>query len=265
MSDQDNQIKKYLSKLGLSEEEIQVYLSLIKHGESTTLEISRNSGISRTQVYRIIEQMKNKGLVEEIIDKYTTRARAIDISKLEIIVNNQYQKAQELKNQFFDIKTILSGFIGDNQPQTKVLYYRGQSGLQQLAWNALRAKSELVGYSYRSWQEAIGLEFAKKWYREAINRNFSMREIYSDEFKKSIKKEKQFYLMSEYKNFKYQAKYISSKILNINHQVDIYNDVVAFYNWYQGEVFGIEIYNQKISYFQRQIFEVMWQRARKTK
>ncbi|EKD96520.1 MAG: hypothetical protein ACD_24C00009G0001 [uncultured bacterium] len=45
--------------------------------------------------------------------------------------------------------------------------------------------------------------------------------------------------------------------------MDIYNDVLALYNWHKGEVFGVEIYNDKITAMQKQIFEVLWKMAKK--
>ena len=56
----------------------------------------------------------------------------------------------------------------------------------------------------------------------------------------------------------FQSRYLPSSILSIDHQTDIYDDVVAFYNWHEGEVFGVEIYNDKVASMQRQIFEILW-------
>lgn len=58
------------------------------------------------------------------------------------------------------------------------------------------------------------------------------------------------------------SRYIPSDILEIAHQTDIYNDVVAYYNWYEGDVFGVEIMNAKIAKQQRQMFEIIWQMAK---
>lgn len=45
--------------------------------------------------------------------------------------------------------------------------------------------------------------------------------------------------------------------------MDIYNDVVAYSNWHRGEVFGVEIYNQQVAMFQKQMFEIIWQQGKK--
>lgn len=258
MDQHEDQIKEYLKMLDLTPEEAELYLSLAKYGESTTLELSRFTKISRTQIYRLFESMKNKGVIEEIIDKNTTRARAVDVDRLYDLIENISSKVETLKDQFPQVKTLLSGLSPSDRPGTKVLFYRGEEGLQQLAWNALRAKDELRGYTYRLWESAIGEKFARKWFKEAILRGFKMREIYSDEYLKSVKGIKSLVTLPEFKNFSYVSRYIPSKTLTIDHQVDIYNDVVAYYNWFKGEVFGVEIYNKKIAAMQKQIFDIIW-------
>ena len=60
---------------------------------------------------------------------------------------------------------------------------------------------------------------------------------------------------------KYLSPVIPSQILNISHQMDTYDDVLAMYNWHQGEIFGVEIHNDKVAQVQRQIFEIVWKLA----
>lgn len=47
----------------------------------------------------------------------------------------------------------------------------------------------------------------------------------------------------------------------LTHGMTIYNNVVAIYNWWQDEVFGVEIYNQQVAEFQRFTFETFWKMA----
>jgi hypothetical protein len=47
----------------------------------------------------------------------------------------------------------------------------------------------------------------------------------------------------------------------ITHSTVIYGDVTAYFNWKDGEIFGIEIYNQQIADAQRQFFEMLWRQG----
>lgn len=41
----------------------------------------------------------------------------------------------------------------------------------------------------------------------------------------------------------------------------LYDEVIAYYNWKDGEIFGIEIYNQEMAGTQRQLFEMLWKQG----
>ena len=63
MNPEEEKIVEYIMLLGLTREEAKLYIALVKQGESTTLELSRTTKISRTQVYRLFESLKDKGVI----------------------------------------------------------------------------------------------------------------------------------------------------------------------------------------------------------
>lgn len=250
-------LSSFLTKLDLSREEIEIFWALTKYGSSTILEISRNTGINRTQVYRFLEKMKKEGLTEEIIEEHRTMAKATDINQLERLVKEKANETEQLKTLFPQVQQLLSSTVGQNQAETKVLFYRGQNGLQQMVWNTLKSKETIRGYTYRMLEDAVGENFAKTWAEEFVDRGLKGKDIFSDAYLRNRSETKRPNHL-DIVNYNYKSRYISPETLNIDHQMDIYNDVVSFYNWFEGEVFGVEIYNQKVADFQKQIFEIIW-------
>lgn len=244
-------LQEFLMLLGLDAEETHLFLILNTHELLTVLSLSRLTGINRTRVYRILEKLQTMGLIDEVIDQKRKMIRTVGVDTLEFLVKDQETKTKYLREIFPLVSPFLSCTKG-NQSETKVLFYRGKEGIRQQVWNTLRTKGELVGYSYRPLDELIG-DYYGKWYEEWDKRQLKMRDIYSDEY---IQAKKQTLPIKGI-----QSRYISSRILNINHQVDIYNDVISSYNWYEGEVFGVEIYNEKIALMQKQLFEIVWKLA----
>ncbi len=57
------ELTKALKEYGLSDNEIKVYLALIKLGESAVQKIAKNSGLPRTTCYHLLESLEQKGLV----------------------------------------------------------------------------------------------------------------------------------------------------------------------------------------------------------
>lgn len=255
-----NKIKDFLLKLGISNEETAIYLILSQRGILTPLEIARATSINRTKVYRLLERMKEKGLVEEIIDVFRKKAKAAGIEHLALLVKEQEEKAAFLTTQLPTISNLLRGNTSLSQPGTKVLFYRGKEGIRQQIWNTLRTKEEAVGYTYRPVAELIG-DYYYEWRNEWIKRKLFFRDIINPDYllyKKGVTDS----LTHPADSF--ATRIIPPKILLINHQIDIYNEVVSYYNWYEGEIFGVEIYNQKIAIMQKQLFEIVWKLAKKS-
>ena len=55
-----------LRKIGLTENEIKIYLNLLKTGLSTAYDIGKKTGIYRVHVYDKLEQLMDKGLVTHV-------------------------------------------------------------------------------------------------------------------------------------------------------------------------------------------------------
>jgi sugar-specific transcriptional regulator TrmB len=76
MENKDNLIT--LTRLGLTSYQKKVYLTLFRSGLSTAKTISKNSGVARSDVYRVMAQLEKLGLVEKIISA-PCKFRAISI------------------------------------------------------------------------------------------------------------------------------------------------------------------------------------------
>jgi len=248
----NNKLKTFLIKLGLDNQESDIFANLYKLGPATIFQLSKESKINRTTLYRRIEEMQQKGLLETIVEEKRLLVKAVDFAQLENLVMQKADEAEFLQKNISTIKSLLNSEYGMIQPGTKVLFYKGQEGIRQMVWHTLRAKSEIVGFTFRDLTEAVGLKFASRWHEEFLVRGLRMRDIIGDEYLNNQKKE------FAYSREVFQSRYLPSSILSIDHQTDIYDDVVAFYNWHEGEVFGVEIQNDKVASMQRQIFEILW-------
>lgn len=254
-------IKEFLLNLGLNDEESAVYSILLEKGPQSVLEISRNSGIDRTGVYRILEKLQELGTIEEITGENRKMYSALDINMLEFLVREKEEKIRQLKESLPLIDKIISSRASSRQPGTKVLFYRGKDGIRQQVWNTLRADQICLGFTYRKLSELIG-DFYIKWQDEWVAKKLLLRDIYSDDYLKSLKVQT---INPHIPPGHFESRYISSEILNINYQYNIYNDVVSIYNWHDGEIYGVEIYNEKIANLQKQFFELAWNMAEKDK
>ena len=247
----NNHLVEFLEALGLESREIEAFNCLLDHGIMTMLELSRITKIPRTTLYRIIESLKAKGVIEEVVEEYVAKVQAAPLSRLEFLVAEQKERANTLVSLLPNIQQIITNTQAVSQPDTKVLMYRGREGIRQMIWNVLDAKKEVVGYTYRHLDEFAGKRFMDRFRTEFVERKLTGRDILSDNYYKSLNRR-------DYQWKQWESRYIKPNVLTIDHQLDIYNDVTAVYNWHEGEVFGVEIHNAKVARMQRQIFEMIW-------
>lgn len=256
-------IRDFLTKLGFEKEEIQLYTSIFQKGPVTLLEASRLSGLDRTKLYRIIDPLIKKKLIEEVPQYKRRTIKACDITTIELLV-----KEKELQDQYL-INTLPSfshalGELSKPLQESNVIFYRGVEGIRQMTWNILRCKGLYRTYSYRFWDDILGTPFVVKLNERMLEQNFTVHDIYSDQYIKFKEEWSASGKTKPWGNWDFwDSRYISEKILTVNQNIDVYNDVVAYYYWQGKETFGVEIYNQRVADFHKQMHDVLWKMAKK--
>lgn len=255
-------LEDYLSLLGFSAEEARLYLSLVKSGPVTLLGASRISGIERTKLYRLVDILKEKGLIEEIPQHRHRTIQAASISTLDMMVKEAKFKSQMLSKSFPSFLHSLQSLV-PSVSTNNVVFYRGREGIRQMTWHILRTQGIYRTYSYRFWEEMTGSKFVLKLDEEMVKIKLKVRDIFSDQY---FDYKTEWIKLHGHKpegnwSFWY-ARFISEKILKIDQNIDIYNDVVAYYHWQGDETFGVEIYNQRVADFHKQMHDIVWKMAK---
>lgn len=252
-------IQAYFFKLGLEPEIANIYLALHAYGDQTISEVSRRSGVERTRIYRLMDTLRESGLVE--IDTQYKRQilRAAPITNLQILISKKEQEVRDLQTELQDLHRSLN-HAELHSATTSVRFYQGSEGIKQMVWNQTKSHSENLAILYENMQIRTKLAFFERWARTCNERGLTFRGIISDNF---IKTQQEWY--GEHSNERlesWRSRYIPDSIFAINHSTVIYDDIVAYYNWKGGEVFGIEIRNQQIADTQRFFFETLWSQGK---
>ena len=85
-----------LKKIGLTENEVNIYIILLKSGPITAYEISQKTGVYRVHVYDKLEQLMKKGLVTHIYKDAKKYFQATSPTK---IIQYLEEKKKELEFQ----------------------------------------------------------------------------------------------------------------------------------------------------------------------
>ncbi len=252
-------IEEYLSKLGFDEEAVRLYGALVAKGPLTILEASRATGIERTALYRQIETLAERGLIEEVLEHKSRRIRAAEPEQVKMMVEQEKRRVKELEDNFGEFEKEITQL--PEIKSTQVRYYRGISGIKQIMWNETKAKGEILGYTYRNMEEVAGIAFFKQWVAQIEKNKIITRDLRSDEFLKSMD-EPGFERIHIDKS---AWRYLPDSVLKLSHNLDIYNNVVAIYYWENNDVFGVEIENEKMAETQRSIWNTLWKLAENSK
>ena len=248
----------FLKGLGFTDEQRRIYLALVTRGSLSILELSQLVKIPRTSLYRRLEEMKSTGLVEEVVDEYREKIKAVEFEKLEHLVKERELNLIHVKTLLPRVKESLTEIENENRGATKVLYYRGKEAIARMSWQALDTKDELRVYSSSVYVGLVGIKQMLVFKDEWIMKGLAGRELCNESLKKEFE-EKPEAKTGKWPNF--ETRVVPTSMLQIDNQMDIYNDVVAIYNWHNGEIFGIQIFNEKIANFQKQLFDLVWEKV----
>lgn len=255
-------IRTYFSKLGLDKEIADIYLALHTHGPQTISELSRNAHVERTRIYRLIDKLMASNLIE-VESRYKRGViKAAPIANLHILISQKEQELRSLQDELGLIEQTLAR-NSLSSPDTRVQFYQGPEGIRQMQWNLFRAKKEIRSMMHGPMQDTTGDSFFRRWTDKWNQGNWKCHILLDDHFLERSnawhKKNPNVVPKSHFSRVLKPAQFL------IKFEADIYDDVVAYYNWHGGEIFGIEIYNKEIAEFQRAFFEMLWLQAKPPK
>ncbi len=249
-------VRKYFAKLKLEPEIADLYLTLNAYGPQTISELARNSDIERTRIYRILDVMADLHLCETEVRYKRTIVKAAPADNLQILIAKRDQELRDLRDEFGDVEKILSSKRDMHSPTTRVQFYKGDAGLKQMLWNETRSSTENVAILYDNIQMHTRGVFFERWVRKCNDRNMKFRSVVGDHFLESLKTWYSAHQNERLNNW--EGRYLPNSSFTITHSMVVHNDVVSYYNWKAGEIFGIEIYNQELADAQRHFFEMLW-------
>ena len=134
--------------------------------------------------------------------------------------------------------------------------YEGIEGVKTISRNSLNAKDDLYIYemSYASLNEIFEKEEAEDIRKQFVSKNIKIKEITNQAYY-------EYTGIKEFQEKCMEIRYLSPDKFDIKTEFLIYNDIVAFYSYQKGDVFAVEIKNQRLAQTQLEIFKLMWSQA----
>lgn len=242
---------KILEKVGLTEGESKVYLALIRRGASTIGGIIKESGVSNSKIYDILDRLNKKGLVgisrmnnkksfeakspsriKELIDKREKEIR--EVEKILPVLEKSYQEAEPIQEA-----EILQGDKGIKTFSEMILEKMEKGDTFYILGPPKESISTLGGYF-------------QEWHERRVKKGIKCKMLFNHELKERAEMRKGMPL-TEVK--------LMPKNIKTPAAIDIGKDYVATL------IFGerplcILIKNKKVAESYISYFELLWKMAK---
>ena len=238
------EIKEYIRKAGLTENEAKVFSTLLEQGPSPAGIISRKSGLHRRVIYDTIEMLIKKGLVGYILKNNKKLFQASNPNRLIEIIKEKQESIE-------DILPEMLAMYSKTKEKEETNFYKGKNGLKTVFEDQLNEKKEIliIGASTLAYEM---MEFYFHWFdKRRVKEKIKTKIIFTSEKRTNVPK----ISLSEIKFL--PEKYSSPLAINI------YGDKIAIILWSKENPFAVVIKNKEISEGYKKHFNLLWSIAKK--
>jgi len=174
--------EQVLQNFGLTSGETKVYLALMKIGKSTIGDIIKESGVSHSKVYDILDRLGKKGLVGVVLINNRRSFEAKDPERLKEFLANKEKELKEskqvLESYLPELKQI---FQNAEEPQEAEILY-GLNGIKTFADISMNSlKSGETFYILGAPKESIEKldAYFLDWHKRRIKKKVQCKMLYS--------------------------------------------------------------------------------------
>ncbi len=242
---------KILEELGLTNNEIQIYLFLLKKGETTTGPIIKKTEISNSRVYESLNSLVSKGIVTYNIQKDGKHFKAESPKKL---LKLEEERKQKIKSLIPDLEQLQN----TSEKETTTAVYEGFKGFKTAFENITDScpKNEtiyIMGFSEQAYKTESLRLFLSNMNLKSQKKKQKLKILLNRETKQTLGKDRE---KEKYTEVRYMPKgYISPAA------IDIFRDYVYIFLW-EEKPFIFMIKNKKIAESFKIYFDFLWKQAK---
>ena len=171
--------QEILEKLGLSPNEVKVYLVLLRLGSASATEIAKGSGVHRVNVYDALERLMEKGLVSAVVKINKKYYEAADPDRIVDMLKEKERGIEEVRQILPELKM-------DYKMASKrqdVHNFKGREGLKTFFEDILKTlkKGEEVAAFGSAGKGALILpHYLDKWEKRRVEAGITFKLMFSD-------------------------------------------------------------------------------------
>ena len=247
-------IETLLAEVGLTKNEVKIYLALLKVGSTSTGPLIKETRIHASKVYEGLERLSAKGLVSHVIIANTKHFIAVNPDRLIDFLkdkkkNIEYQET-EIKKYLPQLKALQE--LGADETEAEI--FKGWKGMETVFNEGIKTMANkdvwyvLGAYAGEDAQRTD--QFITKIIQKCEKKKMKWKVIYNESARKTFKYE-QASLITENRFLKQETPAT----------INIYKDVTFIALWINNPV-AFRMKNKKVADSFKTYFEFMWNLAK---
>lgn len=240
-------MQKELENLGLSKNESNIYIYLLKKGSTTTGSIIKETEISNSRVYESLNTLIKKGLVTYNIQKNGKYFQAQTPEKFLELEEERKKRIEKLLPDLIKLKST-------EKEDTDTMIYEGFEGFKTAFRKIIddcpnNETIYILGFSEQIYAMGALRIFLKNMNLKSANKKHKLKLILDRSTKETFGKDRE---KERYTEVRYMPKGYISPIA-----IDIFEDYVYMFLW-EEKPFVFMIKNKKISQSFKVYFDFLW-------
>ena len=240
-------VKEILKNLGLTTNEVEVYLTLLNKGELSVNEIGMKSGLHRQVCYDALDRLLEKGFVSYILKDGKKFFKALTPEKI-------LDYLEEKKQEFANILPQLNKMFLVEKEDTEVDVIKGKNILRTMLNDTIKTLIEKKDTLY-----VLGVEEEKYLEADRIAIKQYINKLQKYKLKEKLLAKESAKTFFEGSQSEYRL--IPDKFFNPN-PTHIYGDKVSIIIWGR-QNYCIIIKNKQVEDSYRKYFQMLWNMAKK--
>ena len=243
-------------EIGLTPGETKVYLSLLKIGQSSTGAIAKESQVSRSKLYNILDKLIKKGLVGSLMKGKVTYFKAMEPKR---IVDYMEERIKQVNQQKETIQKMLPELESRQQSiksKTEATLYMGLRAIKNFYLNILDELSPgdnycVIGATYGKNKPGIK-EFFENYHKQRSRKKIKVKMLANHDVKHKLVKST--LLTAE---IKFLPQYL------ISNMIVVFYKTKSFIFFLSEEPMGFLIENEEVTKGFKSYFDAFWKIAKK--
>jgi len=237
----------FLEHIGLTKGEVRVYLALLQLGQTTTGPIIKESGISSSKVYEILDKLLEKGLISYVEKNKTKHFQATSPKKFENYLEEQSNQLTQKKDQLNKHLPGLMALYKEKQILQNAQIFVGEKALREMLWDNLEDAKKGEEYYFfggagEEYEQAVN-KFYNKYAKERHRKGLITKGLAEKKHKQVLKNNP--HVIMRYTDFPTPS------------NIGIFRDTLAIASWSQPPI-GILITSKNLVDQFKLFFNSVW-------